>query len=1298
MQPILWRMGLLHLVCALASVGKVHSQIDCAGTTNKLNLLSNKEKQYEILREMYTNCEIVMGNLEITNILNGSDLSFLRSIREVSGYVLIALNEVDYVPLENLRLIRGNTLYDNKYALSVLLNYNKEQPESQQGIRRLHLMGLLEIIKGAVYFDSNEYLCFADTINWADLENKQSPQNVTNKLDFFKSTCKPCHPSCNGHCWDEGANYCQKFTSLHCAKQCDSRCNGPDSNNCCHRYCASGCTGPLDTDCFACRNVNDSGACIERCPPPEVYNQISLKQEPNPHGKYSYGATCLEKCPSHFVVDSNSCVRSCSANKMEVENSSGVKHCTACGDTCPTVCDGIGSGSLKESQTINSANIHLFQNCTKIRGNLVIQKPGINGDPYLRIERMNPEHLNYFRTVQEITGYFNIEGWPEELPDLGVFENLRVVQGRELRSSKEYSFLISNLNNITSLNLKSLQEISKGNILIQQNKKLCFYNSVNWTRLTGSTSTLIKIVDNNKNCDKQCDVLCSTDGCWGPGPSQCLACKHFQRNRTCVEACNLMHGEVREFTDGNMCKACNPECLPVNNNLTCNGPGSENCSACRNFKEGPLCVSKCPSGIQGENNTVIYKYPNAFNICMPCHTSCIHSCTGPNAEDCSGMAKHSMKLVVILSVLSIMFVIVVLVLGIFIFKRQQTKRRKKTLRKYIENELVQPLTPSGAVPNQSKLRIIKETHLKKGKVLGSGAFGTVYKGVWIPEGESVKISVAIKVLREATSPKANKEILDEAYLMARVEHPYLVQLLGICLTSTTQLVTQLMPHGCLLDYVREHVHKLNSQILLNWCVQIAKGMLYLEDQRLVHRDLAARNILVKAVNHVKITDFGLARLLDGDEQEYHAEGGKMPIKWMALESIQYRKFTHQSDVWSFGVTVWELMMFGGKPYDGIPAREIPDLLEKGERLPQPPICTIDVYMVMVKCWMIDAEARPRFSELISDFSKMARDPKRFLVIQGDGVHDLPSPFVSKFYKALLEEDDFKDLVDGEEYLNTKPFTLQPPPTGRRRGASAVTNGDSSAAPTSPTNSQVPLLADRRSSSRGTSGRAHGRAASFEGPVRDGGHGARVPVTPHPRLGRSVRHDGVEQGAKGMDGAAAAAAAAAAATTTTKCGIVPRVNSLRYLKSPGAQPSTEEESDVPPDPVWLQSGDPSLMLENPEYLVSPSAVAHGPRGDQQIYVNDFPSPMENPEYMEQDKTSSAGEPDCPLICDERPAPGSGATSESNLEYLNMQPAKSRPRQNGGVMLSTAENVEYLGDFAERPAAVTLHNSLSTHTTV
>ncbi|KAL3040341.1 hypothetical protein OYC64_011385 [Pagothenia borchgrevinki] len=187
-------------------------------------------------------------------------------------------------------------------------------------------------------------------------------------------------------------------------------------------------------------------------------------------------------------------------------------------------------------------------------------------------------------------------------------------------------------------------------------------------------------------------------------------------------------------------------------------------------------------------------------------------------------------------------------------------------------------------------------------------------------------------------------------------------------------------------------------------------MNYLEERHLVHRDLAARNVLVKNPNHVKITDFGLAKLLTADEKEYHADGGKVPIKWMALESIMQWRYTHQSDVWSYGVTVWELMTFGSKPYDGIPASEISSVLERGERLPHPPICTIDVYMIMVKCWMIDPGSRPRFRELIVEFSKMARDPSRYLVLQGE----LPTD--SRFYSRLLSSDDMDDIVDAEEYL------------------------------------------------------------------------------------------------------------------------------------------------------------------------------------------------------------------------------------------------------------------------------------------
>lgn len=302
----------------------------------------------------------------------------------------------------------------------------------------------------------------------------------------------------------------------------------------------------------------------------------------------------------------------------------------------------------------------------------------------------------------------------------------------------------------------------------------------------------------------------------------------------------------------------------------------------------------------------------------------------------------------------------------------------------------EPLRPTGLKPNLAKLRIIKEEEMRKGGILGYGAFGNVYKGVWVPEGENIKIPVAIKVLHEGTNVNTSKEFLDEAYIMATVDHPNLLQLLAVCMTSQMMLVTQLMPLGCLLDFVRNNKERIGSKPLLNWCTQIARGMAYLEERRLVHRDLAARNVLVQTSTCVKITDFGLAKLLDINEEQYKAAGGKMPIKWLALECIQHRVFTHKSDVWAFGITIWEVLTYGGRPYENVPARNVPELLEKGERLPQPPICTIDVYMIMVKCWMLDAESRPCFKELAEEFAKMSRDPGRYLAIKGDKYMRLPS--------------------------------------------------------------------------------------------------------------------------------------------------------------------------------------------------------------------------------------------------------------------------------------------------------------------
>nr|XP_060637542.1 epidermal growth factor receptor [Anolis sagrei ordinatus] len=1007
-------LPLLLLALAAADEKRV-----CQGTSNRLSQLGSVEDHYNSLKRMYEDCEVVLGNLEITCLEPNYNLTFLKSIQEVAGYVLIALNTVKVIPLENLQIIRGNTLYENA-ALTILLNYNEIE-----GLEELPMRRLAEILNGGVKIVGNPYLCNMNNILWDDIiessrgfllfdavERKDTLPAISNK------TCLPCHPNCtSGHCWGPDFENCQILTKIGCAEQCSGRCKGKLPSDCCHTQCAAGCTGPKESDCLACRKFWDDATCKESCPPLQVYNPTAYQLEDNPDGKYSFGATCVKKCPHNYVVtDYGSCVRSCNPDSTEVEEN-GIRKCKKCDGPCSKVCNGVGAGNLTNALAVNGSNIDYFKNCTTISGDLIFLHVSFKGDVYTHTPPLDPKKLDIFRTVKEITGFLSIQDWPANATDLSVFENLKVIRGRTKQMGR-YALAISSLE-IKHLGLRSLKEISDGDVVIMRNKNLCFANKVDWTTLFVTEKQNIKIAQNRNEsacaaASQVCDPLCSPVGCWGPGPTQCYSCHHYIRQQECVKECNVMQGEPREFIKDSECLQCHPECLVQNSTSTCEGPGPGDCIKCAHLIDGPHCVKSCPAGIMGENNTLVWKYADENSVCQPCHPNCVRGCKGPGLEGCPiGSKVPSIAAGVVGSILGL----VVIALGIGLYVRRRHIVRKRTLRRLLqERELVEPLTPSGEAPNQALLRILKETELKKVKVLGSGAFGTVFKGLWIPEGEKVKIPVAIKELREATSPKANKEILDEAYVMASVDNPHVCRLLGICLTSTVQLITQLMPYGCLLDYIREHKDNIGSQYLLNWCVQIAKGMNYLEERRLVHRDLAARNVLVKTPQHVKITDFGLAKLLGAEEKEYHAEGGKVPIKWMALESILHRIYTHQSDVWSYGVTVWELMTFGSKPYDGIPASEISCVLEKGERLPQPPVCTIDVYMIMVKCWMIDAESRPKFRELIAEFSKMARDPQRYLVIQGDERMNLPSPTDSKFYRSLMEEEDMEDIVDADEYL------------------------------------------------------------------------------------------------------------------------------------------------------------------------------------------------------------------------------------------------------------------------------------------
>uniref|UniRef100_A0A3P8PEB9 Receptor protein-tyrosine kinase n=1 Tax=Astatotilapia calliptera TaxID=8154 RepID=A0A3P8PEB9_ASTCA len=922
----------------------------CRGTDMKLALPSSLENHYETLRLLYTGCQVVHGNLEITHLHGNPDLSFLQGIVEVQGYVLVAHVSVSLLPLDSLRIIRGSQLYNSSYALAVLDNTH-----AGQGLRTLRLRSLT-----GQTFSSNP----------------------------------ACSPACGKRCWGETPQDCQTLTRAKCASGCQ-RCKGPLPNDCCHLQCAAGCTGPKDSDCLACRHFNDSGVCKENCPLPTTYDPVTFQSQSNPHGKFNFGATCVKTCPYNYLALEVACTLSCPPNNQEVvvtqPDGTETQKCDKCEGDCPK-----GEVVILSIAVVTPSNVEEFNKCTKIFGSLAFLTF------YLFLTPKSPqlECFHHLCVIFKLAGYLYIDAWPEQWTNLSVFENLKVIRGTMLYKGV-FSLAIQNLQ-IESLGLRSLRSVSGGLVLIYNNTQLCYTNSLPWQNLLHPTQ---------EKEGNVCHPLCKA-GCWGPGPSQCVSCQTFQRGTECVEQ------PVREYIDGSKCVACDPQCRPLNGSESCHGPGAQHCTECRNFQDGEYCVDRCPSGVKGDLHTV-WKYSNATGHCLPCKTNCTPPCTVKDERGCPIDTRTGPGTSIAAAVGGVVLFIILLALLVFYLRRQKKLKRKETMRRILqEHELVEPLTPSGASPNQAQMRILKETELKKLRVLGSGAFGTVYKGIWAPDGENVKIPVAIKVLRENTSPKANKEILDEAYVMAGVASPYVCRLLGICLTSTVQLVTQLMPYGCLLDYVRENKDRIGSQFLLNWCVQIAKGMSYLEEVRLVHRDLAARNVLVKNPNHVKITDFGLARLLDIDETEYHADGGKVPIKWMALESILHRKFTHQSDVWSYGVTVWELMTFGSKPYDTIPARDIPEVLEGGERLPQPLICTIDVYMIMVKCWMIDPESRPRFKGLVNDFSAMARDPTRYVVIQNDEEMSKCSPVDSEFYRMLLREDENigEMILDPEEYL------------------------------------------------------------------------------------------------------------------------------------------------------------------------------------------------------------------------------------------------------------------------------------------
>uniref|UniRef100_A0A8C4FCV6 receptor protein-tyrosine kinase n=1 Tax=Dicentrarchus labrax TaxID=13489 RepID=A0A8C4FCV6_DICLA len=289
---------------------------------------------------------------------------------------------------------------------------------------------------------------------------------------------------------------------------------------------------------------------------------------------------------------------------------------------------------------------------------------------------------------------------------------------------------------------------------------------------------------------------------------------------------------------------------------------------------------------------------------------------------------------------------------------------------------IDPLTYED--PNQAVHEFTQEidvSFISIERIIGAGEFGEVCSGPLRLPGKR-EIQVAIKTLKAGYTEQQRRDFLWEASIMGQFNHPNIIHLEGVVTKSKpVMIITEYMENGSLDTFLKKNDGQFTVIQLVGMLRGIASGMRYLSDMGYVHRDLAARNILVNSNLVCKVSDFGLSRVLEDDpEAAYTTRGGKIPIRWTAPEAIAYRKFTSASDVWSYGIVMWEVMSYGERPYWEMSNQDVIKAVEESYRLPGPMDCPEALYHLMMDCWQRERSNRPKFDEIVCLLDKLIRNP------------------------------------------------------------------------------------------------------------------------------------------------------------------------------------------------------------------------------------------------------------------------------------------------------------------------------------